>query len=109
MTLNQTPTSSRLLPDDAFAGTLIGRAWLPEAIAGGPAGPAPVWVHAEGVFDLSPLAPTCAALIAHGLQRSDFEAASLRRLASSEDLIANTLAGQRDPEKPWLLAACWSA
>ena len=104
MTLNQTPTSSRLLPDDAFAGTLIGRAWLPEAIAGGPAGPAPVWVHAEGVFDLSPLAPTCAALIAHGLQRSDFEAASLRRLASSEDLIANTLAGQRDPEKPWLLA-----
>ncbi|MBE2262627.1 MAG: fumarylacetoacetate hydrolase family protein [Burkholderiaceae bacterium] len=99
-----TQTNARLLPDDGCAGTLIGRAWLPEALTGGPAGPAPVWVHSDGVFDLSPLAPTCAALIERGLQRDDFKTAGLRRLTGSEALIANTLAASRDPASPWLLA-----
>jgi len=41
------------LPVDGFAGTLIGRAWVPGALTGTVAGPSPVILTDEGVFDLS--------------------------------------------------------
>ena len=42
------------LPTDGCAGTLVGRVWLPSD----PPGPAVVAIRADGVFDLTPLAPT---------------------------------------------------
>ncbi len=104
MPLPTTAFATACLPADGFAGTLIGRAWLPESLSGGPAGPSPVWVNADGVYDLSSLAPTCAGLISRGLGRADFLAAGLRRVADTDALIANTLAATRDPALPWLLA-----
>ncbi|MBX3479740.1 MAG: fumarylacetoacetate hydrolase family protein [Caulobacter sp.] len=43
-----------ILPDDGFAGVLVGRIW----IDGATPGPRPVAVRREGLFDLSALAPT---------------------------------------------------
>lgn len=54
------------LPKDGFAGTLIGRVWVPDRITGTVAGPSPVLVTDEDVFDLSPFARTCADLLNNG-------------------------------------------
>lgn len=43
-----------LLPDDGFAGVLVGRVW----VDGSTPGPRPVALRSDGVFDLSGLAPT---------------------------------------------------
>ncbi|WP_422367530.1 fumarylacetoacetate hydrolase family protein [Pelagibius sp.] len=48
-----------ILPDDQTAGLLIGRAWLPDT----PAGPSPVVLADDAVYDLSTLAPTVSALL----------------------------------------------
>ena len=45
----------QFLPDDGFAGTLIGRVWTPAALTGSVAGPSPVLLTEEGVYDLSAL------------------------------------------------------
>jgi fumarylacetoacetate (FAA) hydrolase family protein len=47
----------RLLPDDAYAGTLLGRVWRPD---GPTPGPMVVAIRAEGVFDVSARWPTVA-------------------------------------------------
>ena len=52
-------------PEDGVAGTLIGRAWAPAA-GGRPAGPRPVVVREDGIFDLSGVVATCAELVASG-------------------------------------------
>jgi len=46
--------TSNFLPADGFAGTLVGRAWLPGAVPG----PAVVAIRADGVHDLSAVAAT---------------------------------------------------
>ena len=51
------------LPHDGFVGTLIGRAWVPSPQSAKIAGPSPVLISEEGVFDLSRIAPTCAELL----------------------------------------------
>nr|BFE97909.1 hypothetical protein GCM10020185_84450 [Pseudomonas brassicacearum subsp. brassicacearum] len=47
MSLLLTPENT--LPVDGVAGTLIGRAWVPGRIAG----PSPIALRSDGVFDLS--------------------------------------------------------
>jgi len=46
------------LPDDGFAGALIGRAWLPQEL-----GPAVVLVREDGVYDITRSAPTVSGLL----------------------------------------------
>jgi fumarylacetoacetate (FAA) hydrolase family protein len=90
---------ARCLPEDGYAGTLIGRAWLPDE------GPAVVLVREEGVFDISRAAPTVAGL----LNEPDCDAIIAtaprdRRLGDLAALLANSAAEGRDPAQPWLLA-----
>jgi fumarylacetoacetate (FAA) hydrolase family protein len=90
---------TRSLPQDGCAGTLIGRAWLPGE------GPAVVLAHADGVFDLSPVAPTVAGLLNHPDPPALIAAAPRdRRLGDIGELLANSAPERRDPTRPWLLA-----
>ncbi len=49
--------AAELLPDDGYAGTLVGRAWVPDA-----GGPSVVAIRASGVVDVSATFPTMRAL-----------------------------------------------
>ena len=51
------------LPQDQFVGTLLGRAWVPVGLAGGTAGPSPVVVTGDCVFDVSGISPTNSKLL----------------------------------------------
>ncbi len=84
-------TAKATLPKDGTAGALAGRVWLPEA-----EGPAVVAVRADGVYDISKLAPTmrdlgeapdAAALVREGKGQ---------RIGALEEILANTPPGQRD-------------
>lgn len=92
------------LPADGFAGTLVGRAWLPASSVSGLAGPTPVWLREDGVWDLTSIAPTTSQLFSRGCEWRDNGTAGLRRVADPESLLVNTLARPRDPEVPHLLA-----
>lgn len=92
----------RFIPRDGFAGTLVGRVWLP-ARAGHTGGPAVVAFRENGVFDLSRRAATMAALIAApdpvALARSPGE-----RVCDLAALVENSFAEKPDPARPALLA-----
>jgi fumarylacetoacetate (FAA) hydrolase family protein len=88
-------------PEDRYAGTWIGRAWVPGTLAG----PSVVLVRPDGIYDVSGHVATVSAL----LDLSDPVAflRSLpadRRLGSVEDLLRNSDPAERDGSKPWLLA-----
>ncbi|HLB06755.1 MAG TPA: fumarylacetoacetate hydrolase family protein [Alphaproteobacteria bacterium] len=92
-------TAKATLPKDGTAGVLAGRVWLPEV-----EGPAVVAVRADGVHDISKLAPTvrdlgeapdAAALVREGKGQ---------RIGTLDEVLANTPPEQRDVRKPWLLA-----
>jgi fumarylacetoacetate (FAA) hydrolase family protein len=88
------------LPADPDAALLIGRVHL----AG--TGPMLVQVRLDGVYDLSGLAATCSEL----LEFPDL-AASVRgnrgaRIASLQDVLANSAFDARQTSKPWFLAPC---
>ncbi|HYQ99270.1 MAG TPA: fumarylacetoacetate hydrolase family protein [Casimicrobiaceae bacterium] len=90
------------LPADHARAMLVGRAWLP-----GPDGPAVVRVTADGVYDLSKIAPTMAEL----LEREDPAAAiraagALPRVADTAAALANSAAEGRDTRVPRFLAPC---
>jgi fumarylacetoacetate (FAA) hydrolase family protein len=88
-------------PDDGYAGTWVGRAWVPGAAAG----PAVVLVRADGIFDISRHAATVSALL--DLPDPVAFLRSLpadRHLGSVEELLRNSDPAVRDPSKPWLLA-----
>ncbi len=88
------------LPADRYAGTLVGRVWLP----GEQGGPAVVALRELGVYDLTPLVPTmselCAAADPVALARSD----SARRIGELAPILANSRWDRHDPALPWLLA-----
>ncbi|MFA7666082.1 MAG: fumarylacetoacetate hydrolase family protein [Burkholderiaceae bacterium] len=90
---------SELLPDDGYAGTLVGRVWLPE-------GPAVVAIRADGVHDLGTAAPTMAALLASDDPVARVRATAGRRVGSLEEILANTVRAEPDPGLPRLLAPC---
>jgi fumarylacetoacetate (FAA) hydrolase family protein len=90
------------LPRGGLDGAFLGRAWIP----GEAAGPSPVAVRADGVYDVSRLAPTVAML----LELDDLAARLLRadgpRLGSAQELLANSAHDRRDGGKPHFLAPC---
>jgi fumarylacetoacetate (FAA) hydrolase family protein len=98
------PEPESFLPDDGLAGTLLGRAWLPASITASVAGPAPVLLRDDGVFDLSTIRPTMAELLAEDpLER--LQSASFNRpVASVPELIANSVVPEPNPDVPRLLA-----
>ena len=88
-------------PRDGYAGTLIGRAWIP----GEGGGPAVVRITEAGVFDISRHVATTSALF-----ELDDPAGFVRalpageRLGDTAALLANSDPMQRDAANPWLLA-----
>jgi fumarylacetoacetate (FAA) hydrolase family protein len=98
--MDYTLDPARILPDDRYAGTLVGRAWLPNE-----GGPAVVLVREDGVWDVTRAAATTAHLF-----NGDDPLALVRkaprdkRLGSLEELLANSIPDRRDGAKPWLLA-----
>ena len=81
---------------------LIGRIWLPAV-----RGPVLVRVQADGVYDLSAIAPTVSQLL--DLEKpSAAVAAAARapRLGSLESILANSAYDVRDEKEAWFLAPC---
>lgn len=87
------PTISPLscLPADGFAGTLVGRVWLPKTSASSNEGPCVVVLRQEGVFDLTAYWPTMSDL----LEEADPAACVLQakgdHIGSVEMLLQQTL------------------
>jgi fumarylacetoacetate (FAA) hydrolase family protein len=96
MSLVLTPENT--LPADGVAGTLIGRAWVPGRIAG----PSPIVLRADGVFDLSEHFATLSDLLESDAPLSAVRDAPGIFIASVEALLANT-GPDADPSRPYLL------
>ena len=94
--------AARSLPHDPSRALLVGRAWSPQA-----QGPVLVRVEGDSLLDLSSVAATCSQLLnlddPAGALRS---CGSLPRLGSLSDILANSVAGDRNGGLPWLLAPC---
>ncbi|MGH6816991.1 MAG: fumarylacetoacetate hydrolase family protein [Hyphomicrobiaceae bacterium] len=92
-------TEQLTLPADGTAGALAGRVWRPDVD-----GPSVVAVRADGVYDITRLAPTmrdlCETADPAGLVRTG----TAERIGSLGAILANTPEVRRDPGKPWLLA-----
>ena len=99
-TAAQTP--DQILPDDGFAGTLVGRCWIPGEVPG----PGIVALRADGVFDLSSTFATMSGLLDAERPAQSVRECAGRRIGSLEDLLANGAAETRDPARPFLLAPC---
>jgi fumarylacetoacetate (FAA) hydrolase family protein len=91
----------RFLPDDGYAGTLVGRAWRPDV-----QGPSVVALREHGVYDLSAEFPTLSTLLEQPDPARAVRAATGERLGSVEELLANSDESLRDPAKPFYLAPC---
>lgn len=95
-------TSACCVPDDHTRATLIGRVWLPQA-----RGPAVVRIDGDSVGDLSSVAATSSQLLdLPDPVRVIRAAGSLPRLASLQDVLANSASERRTQETPWFLAPC---
>lgn len=103
-------TVDELLPNDGCAGTLVGRVWLPAAVASEAAaaidGPSVVAIREDGVYDLGKAAPTMAGLLEHDDPAAIVRATPGRRIGSLDAILANTLRATPDPTVPRLLAPC---
>ncbi len=88
------------LPDDGTAGCLVGRAWAP----GTPAGPVPVRVDDDGVWDVSTLAPTLSGLLSLDDVAGRVRAATGPRLGGLEEMLSASRHDRRDPATAHLLA-----
>jgi fumarylacetoacetate (FAA) hydrolase family protein len=98
MTLALDPKTT--LPEDGFAGTLVGRVWLPAVD-----GPAVVVIREDGVFDISRTAATVSGLLESADPAASVRAAPRdRRIGGFAEILANTKPGGGDPKKPWFLA-----
>ena len=91
-------TCENTLPHDGLQGTLIGRAWLP----GVEAGPSPIVLRADGVFDLSQGYPTLSDLLESASPLKAVRGTRGRYVGSIEALLANTGA-EPDPSMAFLL------
>ncbi len=103
-TISNDTSPRQYLPQDGFAGTLIARVWAPAALTGSIAGPSPVLLTDEGVYDVSSIAPTCGELMNEGFSRADGDLDDLQRLGGYDEIMANTVAGERDPALPHFLS-----
>jgi fumarylacetoacetate (FAA) hydrolase family protein len=91
--------AATILPEDGTAGTLVGRAWLPQA-----KGPSVVAVRADGVYDITPAFPTVSTLAEAANPASAARDAAGAKIGSLDDIAANTAPDKRDASRPWLLA-----
>jgi fumarylacetoacetate (FAA) hydrolase family protein len=91
-------TPAATLPGDGTAGTLVGRVWLP-----GAGGPAVVAIRADGVHDISRLAPTMRDLAERPDAAAIVREGKGERVGTLADILANTPEDSRDTSKPWLL------
>ena len=94
-------TINACLPQDHDRATLVGRVWLPNVN-----GPAVVRVTAEGVYDISDLAPTVSALLERERPAEDVRAHGGTRLGATDAILANSRWDARDASLPWFLAPC---
>lgn len=96
----------QVLPNDAAAATLIGRAWIP----GRPGGPSPVVLHEGRVYDLARAVPTCAQLTNSANPVRTVHDALAKGWAKAvgriDDLLENSIADRRDPAEPYFLTPC---
>ena len=91
-------TCENTLPIDGLHGTLIGRAWVP----GKTAGPSPVVLRADGVFDLSEAFATLSDLLESASPLEAVRNTGGRYICTTAALLANTGSGS-DPAKAYLL------
>jgi fumarylacetoacetate (FAA) hydrolase family protein len=96
MSLLLTPENT--LPVDGLAGTLIGRAWVPGRVAG----PSPIVLRSDGVFDLSDRFATLSDLLETESPLAAVQQTPGRFITTVQALLANTGA-DTDPSKPSLL------
>ncbi|MFK3681888.1 MULTISPECIES: fumarylacetoacetate hydrolase family protein [Pseudomonas] len=96
MPLTLTPANT--LPHDGLTGTLVGRAWIPGQIAG----PSPIVLRADGVFDLSERFATLSELLESESPLHALRATAGRFIGSVQELLANS-ASQPDSSRPYLL------
>lgn len=96
--------AARFLPSDGLQGTLLARAWLPDAMTGTVAGPAPVWLHEDGVFDLSAIRPTMAQLLAEEPFGRLASASLADPVTTVAELVANSVGPNPNRDVPHLLA-----
>jgi fumarylacetoacetate (FAA) hydrolase family protein len=94
-----TLTPANTLPADGLAGTLIGRAWVPGHIAG----PSPVVIRPEGVFDLSERFATLTDLLELSKPVLAVQETPGQFIATLEQLLANS-GSDCDRSRPYLLA-----
>ena len=88
------------LPSDAGAALLVGRVH----VAG--TGAVLVQVRPDGVYDLSPIAPTCSELLELPDGAAAVRARRGERIAATADVLANSAFDAREPSTPWFLAPC---
>src|ERR1043165_2300941 len=86
------------LPSDSTSGTLVGRVWRPGI------GPSVVAIRHDGVFDISRAFATMRDLCESADPAAGVAAAQGERVGDLAAILANTNEGQRDTNKPWLLA-----
>ncbi|MGH6678299.1 MAG: fumarylacetoacetate hydrolase, partial [Bradyrhizobium sp.] len=94
-----TLTPGEVLPGDGTRGTLVGRAFLPQA-----GGPAVVAVRHDGVFDVTGRFATVSALCEEASPADALRVTRGERVGDLASILANTPPDRRDAQKPWLLA-----
>ena len=87
------------LPDDGTAGTLVGRAWIPGRLAG----PSPIVLRGEGVYDVSDVFATLSDVVNDESPLARLRAAEGKYVGAISDLLANTRPVP-NAEMPYLLA-----
>ncbi len=88
------------LPSDHEDAILVGRINIPGT------GPTLVQVRADGVHDLSRLAPTCSELLELPDPAAVVRAHDGPRIASAQEVLANSSCDARVEDTPFLLAPC---
>jgi fumarylacetoacetate (FAA) hydrolase family protein len=91
----------RFLPDDGYAGTLVGRVWRADVD-----GPSVVAIREHGVYDLSAEFPTVSTLLDLADPARAVREATGERLGSLEEILANSDECRRDAGRPFFLAPC---
>lgn len=91
--------AQKTLPDDLYAGTLVGRVWNP-----GSGGPSPVAIRADGVIDISSSFPTIRDLCEQPNPAATVNSLDGNRIGDLANVLANTDPLKRNEERPWFLA-----
>jgi fumarylacetoacetate (FAA) hydrolase family protein len=100
--MKQRLTAAACLPADRARATLVGRIWSPQD-----GGPLLVAIKGDDVVDLSSVAPTARDLLEVEDPVAAIRAASAApRVASVDDVLANSSERERDASLPWFIAPC---